>query len=82
LVSIKTEEMGERIIGKLNGKEFKDSEIEVREYAHRVPGDQRFQDDDLWMTRHDDRRRQNIKVERQKRIKKDVAKTWFKNQRV
>ena len=78
LVSIKSQVMGERVLEKLNGQLFKDTEIEVREYSHRVPGDRRFKDECLWVSRPTDRRRKNLKVERQRRKKKDVAKDWFK----
>ena len=77
LVSINTEEMAERVINKLNGKKFKASRIGIREYAHRAPVDQRYKDDQLGIIRLQDRRRKNLKIERQKRIIEGVHPLAF-----
>ena len=64
LITVKNPDVGERVIEKLHGQLFKGAEIEVREYYPRVPGDQRFEDECLDISRPEDRRRDSLKIER------------------
>lgn len=64
LVSVNNEPFGRRIIKKLNGTVFKQTQIQVREYAHRVPGDQRFKEESIGLYRPHDRRRHDLIIER------------------
>lgn len=63
LVTVRDPSVGEQIVKKLNGQPFHATVLEVREYAHRSPGDRRI-DGRLGLSQPEERRRKNLKIER------------------